>query len=209
MWKGKKIYDISMEISPEMPVYKGRQEKKPEFKVLNDYSTADSYESSITFNMHTGTHLDAPLHMIKDGATIDEFLKEEFFYDSQVLDLTNLDDKVKAEDLKKFDIKEGSFILLKTKNSYEDREEDFIFLAEDAAEHLIEQDVKGIGIDSLGIERSQEGHPTHKKLLSNEIFILEGLRLRGIEEGQYTLGLFPLNIQGVEATLCRAILLEL
>ncbi|MFW5981815.1 MAG: cyclase family protein [Halanaerobiaceae bacterium] len=206
--QGKKIHDISMEISPEMPVYKGRQEKKPKFKVLNDYTDGDSYESSISFNMHTGTHLDAPLHMIKDGATIDKFLQEEFFYDCQVLDLTNVDDRIRAEDLKTFDIEPDTFILLKTKNSLQSREEDFIFLAEDAAEYLIELDIKGVGIDSLGIERAQEGHPTHKKLLSNKKLILEGLRLKEVQGGQYTLALFPVKIQDVEATPCRAVLFE-
>ena len=204
------VIDISMDISPDMPVYKGYKEKKPEFKVLGNYENGDSYNSSICLNMHTGTHLDAPLHMIEGGDNIESFTVDKFLSDCQVLDLTEtkIEDRITLQDLKSFDIKAGYFILLKTKNSFQERVEDFIFLAEDAAEYLIEKKIKGVGIDSLGIERAQAGHPTHKKLLANKNFILEGLRLNHVSAGDYTLLLAPLKIKGVEAAPCRALLFD-
>ena len=60
----------------------------------------------------------------------------------------------------------------------------------------------------MGIERSQEGFPTHRSLLSNGIVILEGLRLKDIAEGDYILISLPLKIENVEAAPCRAVLLE-
>ena len=60
-----KIYDISMELNPNVFVYKNKPEKKPVFEVTeNGYVT----ETNLSLNLHTGTHIDAPLHMIKDGA---------------------------------------------------------------------------------------------------------------------------------------------
>ena len=52
---------------------------------------------------------------------------------------------------------------------------------------MVEKGVIGAGIDSLGIERNQPNHETHKTLLSNKIMILEGLRLKHVEEGPYVL----------------------
>ena len=60
-----KIYDISKEISKDMMVYKDREEKRPQLKVVRDFSTGSVYESIITMDLHTGTHMDAPLHMLE------------------------------------------------------------------------------------------------------------------------------------------------
>ena len=72
----------------------------------------------------------------------------------------------------------------------------------------MDKGVIGAGIDSLGIERNQPNHETHKTLLSNKIMILEGLRLKHVEEGPYLLIAAPLNIPGVEASPVRAFLIE-
>ncbi len=61
-----KIHDISMPIHYEMTVYKNKEEKRPLLRTVQDHVTASAYESRIDMEMHTGTHVDAPLHMI-DG----------------------------------------------------------------------------------------------------------------------------------------------
>ena len=63
------IIDISMPIHVDMPVYKNREEKRPSIQVLRDFSSGSVYESRLSIEMHTGTHIDAPLHMI-DGRKI-------------------------------------------------------------------------------------------------------------------------------------------
>ena len=73
---------------------------------------------------------------------------------------------------------------------------------------MLETGIIGVGIDSLGIERSQPGHETHKTLLGNSIMILEGLRLKEVVEGKYILIAAPLNIPGVEASPVRAFLMD-
>ena len=62
------IYDITMTIHPQMMVYKNKEEKKVKIKQVNFFEKEGHYESEINFNLHTGTHIDYPLHMIKDGA---------------------------------------------------------------------------------------------------------------------------------------------
>ncbi len=207
--QNKTVYDISMPVTMDMPVYKGKNEKRPVIKVESDFTTGTAYESSILMNMHTGTHLDRTLHMIPGGNTMDTLKLEELITDCKVLNLTQATDKITAEDLESKDIEPGDFILFKTRNSFEPiLEEKFIYLDRSGAKYLAERKVKGVGIDALGIERDQPGHETHLALMEIGAHILEGLRLADITEGRYELIALPLNIKGTEAAPVRAILIR-
>lgn len=203
------IYDISMPIKYSMPVYKGREFKRPIISIDSDFSTGTAYESRLEMNLHTGTHLDTPLHMIKDGYTLEKIDLSKVVTKCKVVDLTGVKEKITDKDLKKYSINEGDFILLKTRNSYEDiLEQAFVYLDKSGAEYLTRLNIKGVGIDSLGIERDQPDHETHISLFTADIMILEGLRLKDIEEGEYLLSAAPLFIPGVEAAPVRAYLMK-
>mgnify|MGYP001027094469 FL=1 len=204
-----KIYDISMPITHSMPVYKGKDFKRPIISIDSDFSTGSSYETRLEFNLHTGTHLDTPLHMVPDGYTLEDLDLSKTITKCRVVDLTNVDEKITDKDLSSLNINEGDFILLKTKNSYEDiLEHDFIYLDKTGAQYLIDKKIIGVGIDSLGIERNQPDHETHIGLFSSDILILEGLRLKDVDEGEYFLSAAPLLIPGAEAAPIRAYLLK-
>lgn len=204
-----KIHDISMNIHANMTVYKNKEEKKPIIEVQSDFNTGSVYESSITMNMHTGTHIDAALHMIENGSTMESFDLHKVITPCKVLDLTHIREKITKEALEYFSIKEDDFILFKTRNSLrEDFDLEFVYLEKSGAEYLKEKKIKGVGIDALGIERAQPNHETHKLLLREAIVILEGLRLKDINEGDYFLFAAPLKILEAEATPTRAILIE-
>jgi arylformamidase len=203
------IYDISMKITQDMPVYGGNEEKRPKIIVERDFSSGSAYESKVEMNMHTGTHLDRSLHMIPGGAKVESLRLEQVITKCRVLDLSSCADKITAEDLKDKNIVEGDFVLLKTRNSFEDILEDkFIYVDASGAEFLRDKKIKGVGIDSLGIERNQPEHPTHIRLLEADIVILEGLRLKEIEEGEYFLFAAPVNVAEAEAAPVRAVLLR-
>ncbi|MDD3613274.1 MAG: cyclase family protein [Caldicoprobacterales bacterium] len=205
-----KIIDISMPIHEQIPVYKNDPGKKPSIKILRDFKQgAKTRESRLDLELHTGTHLDAPLHMIEGGMDSRFFRLEDMVVKCKVLDFTPVSGGITDEDLKKKRIEEADYLLLKTKNSFDQTfNMDFIYLAESGARYLVDKGVRGVGIDALGIERNQLGHPTHKLLLANGIYILEGLRLKEVKEGSYTLIAAPLNIIGVEASPVRALLLD-
>ena len=203
------IYDISMKITQDMPVYGGNEEKRPKIIVERDFSSGSAYESKVEMNMHTGTHLDRSLHMVPGGAKVESLRLEQVITKCRVLDLSSCTDKITAEDLKDKNIVEGDFVLLKTRNSFEDILEDkFIYVDDSGAEFLRDRKIKGVGIDSLGIERNQPEHPTHIRLLEADIVILEGLRLKEIEEGKYFLFAAPVNVAEAEAAPVRAVLLR-
>ena len=204
-----KIFDISMSISPEMPVYKGKAAKRPILKIQSDFTSGTVYETKLEINMHTGTHLDRPLHMLPGGSTVDTLDLQKVVTPCRLLDFTNVENAINGEHLQAKNIEKADFLLLKTRNSYENiLEGEFIYLHKTGAEYLRNKKIKGVGIDSLGVERNQPGHETHKTLFEADIIILEGLRLKDIEEGEYLLVAAPLNVAGAEAAPVRALLIR-
>ena len=204
-----KYHDISMEISEDMMVYKDRAEKKPKREIMASYDEQEINESRILMDLHTGTHIDAPFHMIDSGETIETMDISKLIGTATVLDLTDVIDGITKDDLAEKKIEAGSFVLIKTRNSFSDEfNGDFIYLKEDGAKYLSEIGIRGVGIDALGIERSQPGHETHKTLLGKGIIIIEGLRLSKIDEGEYMMYALPLKIKGGDGAPARVILAE-
>lgn len=161
---------------------------------------------------HTGTHIDGPAHFIADGKTLDQLPITHLVGPCQVLDLTHVKQTIMVDDLQPYTLQEGAIVLLKTSNSFlsetAEFNAEFITLSQQAATFLVEHKVKAVGIDYLGIEINQKGHPTHKTLLSEEIPIIEGLRLQHVEPGEYVLCCLPLKIEGVDSAPARAVLID-
>lgn len=201
-----KIYDVTAPIFEGMPVYKNKAEKQPKLTtVTNGHVT----ESRLTLDVHTGTHVDAPLHMMNDGKTIETIELEKLIRTCKVIDVTQVQEKITVGDIQDKGIESGDFVLLKTRNSFtEEFDFEFVFVAEDAASYLKEVGITGVGIDSLGIERAQEGHPTHRTLMGADIIIIEGLRLKDVPEGEYLMVAAPLKLRGTDASPARIVLLD-
>ncbi|MBM7648094.1 arylformamidase [Bacillus ectoiniformans] len=201
-----KIHDITAPIYKGMPVYKNKPEKQPDIQTKTN---AHVTESRISMDVHTGTHVDAPLHMINDGETIETIAIENLVRPCKVVDVTDAEEKISKSDIENAGIEAGDFILFKTKNSFDTEFNfDFIYVAEDAANYLAEKKITGVGIDALGIERAQEGHPTHRALMSQGVIIMEGLQLKDVEAGDYFMVAAPLKIEGTDASPARVLLLE-
>jgi arylformamidase len=204
-----RIYDVSMTIHPRMAVWKRNQERLPVFTIERDFDVdgTGSRQTRVSLDMHTGTHVDAPLHFLAHGSPIENTGLDKLVRPVRVLDLTNVEDKITRLDLENFRFGAGDFLLLKTKNSYVDEFDfEFVYLERTGAAYLVEREIAGVGIDALGIDRSQADHATHKQLLSNEIVIIEGLRLGDVPAGDYFMVALPLKLQGVEAAPARVIL---
>ncbi|TWT27481.1 cyclase family protein [Planomicrobium sp. CPCC 101110] len=201
-----KIFDISSPIYEGMPVYKNKAEKQPKFITnTNGHVT----ESRIEMDAHTGTHIDAPLHMLNDGDTFESISLEKLVGQAKVVDLTNVTDGIAKSDLESLSIEKDDFILFKTSNSFdEDFNPEFIFLKEDGANYLAEIGIRGVGIDALGVERSQPNHPTHKALFKADIIVIEGLQLKDVEAKSYLMVAAPLKLIGIDASPARVILIE-
>ncbi|MCA0989831.1 cyclase family protein [Pseudalkalibacillus hwajinpoensis] len=201
-----KMYDVSAPIFNGMAVYKNKEEKQPE---INTTTNGHVTESRLSLDVHTGTHVDAPLHMMNDGATFESINQEDLVGKAKVIDVTNVKGAISDKDIESEDIQEGDFILFKSQNSFEEEFNfDFVFVGEDAARYLAERNIRGVGVDGLGIERSQPEHPTHRSLFEKDVIIMEGLRLKDVAAGEYFMVAAPLKLQGTDASPARVLLFE-
>ncbi len=202
------IIDITMPIESGMPVYKNRKEKSPEFYMEKIFEEDGFNESSVKINLHTGTHVDAPLHYLKDGCDAASLPQENFLGLCRVIDFTDIQESITEKEIEKIDFEGIDFVLFKTRNSLETLIDDFIYVDESAANILKGKKLKGVGVDALGIERDQKGHPTHKMLLEEGILIIEGLELGNVLPGEYFFIVLPLKIKAAEAAPARALLIK-
>jgi polyketide cyclase len=204
-----KIHDVTRLISEDMTVYKDRESKKIKRTIVDDYEKADYYESRMDMDMHCGTHIDAPLHMLKGGDTIEKYDLSKFIGDCKVFDLTDVDEAIRKKDIENLDIQKDDIVIFKTKNSFDQGyNPKFVYIEEDAAMYLSEKGIKTVGIDAMSIERDKKEHPSHKIILGANIGVIEDLYLKNVGQGQYFLSALPLNIRGSEASPIRAVLIE-
>ena len=167
--------------------------------------------SRMALGVHTGTHMDAPLHFIRHAASIDTMPLDATVGPARVIGIRDRK-SVGREELLGHAITAGERILFKTANSDHswdsDRfDEEFVFISQDGARYLAECGVRAVGVDYLSVGGYREdGLETHEALLGAGIWIIEGLNLKGIEPGTYELVCLPLRLMGAEGSPARAIL---
>jgi arylformamidase len=198
------IIDISVAVRPWMVTYPG----DPTVTLERVVSIADGGVvnlSRLDFGVHSGTHVDAPVHFI-DGAPAAETLPLDVLIGpARVLDLT----AAERLDASAFDGSELSErILLKTRNSElwnrETFADEFLALTEDGARALIDGGVRLVGIDYLSIG----DEAAHRALLGAGVVAIEGLDLRGVGAGDYHLICAPLKLVGSDGAPARALLVR-
>lgn len=213
-----KIYDISVPLGPDTVAWPGTKPVAEQI-VLMDMRRGDYANGSAwSLNSHAGTHVDAPLHFVPDGADVSETSLETYLGSCLVLDFPDVVGRdLEQDDLDSFEeLRRHTRVLLKTSNSRRlltlDRfDTEYVALGASGAELLVSLGYRLVGIDYLGIERfdaETAGHPTHRTLLENGVAILEGADLRAVEPGEYLLACLPLCLVGSEASPVRAVLLE-
>lgn len=204
------MHDISWPISKDTTAYKDK--KTINFETVKSFEKDGFHESTIALNAHSGTHIDAPLHFQKDGATIDQLDLSQVIGHCKLFDMTSVSDGITQDHLENLDIQPHDIILFKTINSALPADQkfnsQFIFLEHSGAQYLVQRHIKAVGIDYLGIERGQQGHLTHNALFDHGITIIEGLRLAEVKQGNYFLCCLPLALVGLEAAPARAVLIE-
>jgi len=208
-----KIYDISVPLSSTMPTYPGDPPVSIEHMLQIAQGDAANV-SRLSFGNHSGTHLDPPAHFIPGGKTVDRLDLSVLIGTARVVDLTRVEREITANDLEHARIPRGTKrVLLKTRNSSmwdtSEFQKDFIGIAWDAAQWLVEHNIKLVGIDYLSVETFGASEPrSHRTLLGAGIIAVEGLNLTGIKPGKYTLICLPLKIKDGDGAPARAILMR-
>jgi arylformamidase len=207
-----KTYDISLNISAEMPVWPGdggiqirRIEK------IEDGAAANV--SRMEMGVHTGTHVDAPFHFIKDGTTAENLSLKVLVGRAYVIHLKDDVDVITPEVLQAAGIPPRTRrVLIRTRNSkqwtkdYRAFQKDFVAIDHKGAEYLVKRGVKLVGVDYLSVAPFADAIPTHLTLLKAGVIIVEGLNLAQVTQGRYNFFCLPLKLKGSDGAPARAIL---
>ncbi|HTU17336.1 MAG TPA: cyclase family protein [Gemmataceae bacterium] len=204
------IYDISPPISPRLRVWPG--DTPPSRELLCDMHRGDNFTlSTLHATVHLGAHADAPSHYGMDAPSIDERSLDYYLGPCQVIRV-HLPRRTRiTPDLLPGPI-EAPRVLLAT-GTYPDPEhfnEDFAALAPELVEHLSQQGVKLVGIDTPSVDLfDSKDLPSHRRFLRHDMAILEGLVLKDVPEGIYELIALPLKLVDFDGSPVRAILRSL
>lgn len=201
-----KIFDVSVPIREGMPVFPG--DPPPALMRVMGLPRDAFNVSMLCTGTHIGTHVDPPVHYIEGGYAVDAIPLDHLYGRCVVVGLPGVD-AIGAADLEGV---RGDIVLLKTKNSalWESCgfRDDYAFLDESGAQWMIGRGVKTVGIDYLSIGRPEGGEAVHRLLLGAGITVVEGLDLRGIEPGEYTLACLPIKIKDGDGAPARAFLIR-
>jgi arylformamidase len=164
----------------------------------------------LSLGVHTGTHVDAPVHFLADGAGVDAISFDQLLGEARVVEVTD-GPSIGAAQLRPVDPRPGERLLFKTRNSARcwqtDRFlSDYVYLSTEGAALLAERRVRTVGIDYLSIAGMEEGVPTHRALLEHGICIIEGLDLSSVQPGSYELLCLPLRLAGADGAPARVLL---
>ena len=207
------VYDISVSLGDESIDWPGNPPYSREL-ISKIEDGAYCNLSKLVMPTHVGTHIDTPAHYIARGKDLDEYPIEKWILPAQVVSIKDKKVILPAE-LENLDIKPGEALLFKTENSISAHStggvfwENFVYLSPEAADFCVEEKVGLVGIDYVSVdEYDNKAFPVHHKLLGNEILILEGINLKDVPPGKYTLFCLPLKIKGAEGAPARAVLIR-
>ena len=208
------LIDISVAISPDLPIWPG----SPDICLDRSLSLEKgdiANDTTIQFSVHTGTHVDAPSHFVRDGYSVEQMPLDVLVGEAVVVDLSTVD-AITPEILDDLDLPAGvQRLLIRTRNSalweqqVKEFQTDFVALTAEAAQWIVDRGIRLIGVDYLSVQRFHDGPETHLNLLNAEVTIVEGLNLASVLPGSYELICLPIKLKGAEGAPARALLKSL
>lgn len=207
------IYDITLTISDDLPVWPGDEPIRLER--TRDMRDGDLYTlSRLTSTVHVGSHLDAPMHFVRDGHGVDTIDLNKLIGPCFVVNLPDVD-TIDAAALQRANIPaQTARLLCRTRNSsyWAQRDKvfhtDFVAIDPSGAEWIVKRGLQLVGVDYLSVGAYEGGIPTHEILLSNGVVPVEGLDLHLIEPGEYQLICLPIKLKDCDGAPVRAVLMH-
>ena len=207
---GKAWVDVSVTIKEGMAHWPNN----PDIRITQQLSIANGDVCNVTalsLGSHTGTHMDGPLHFIRDGQSLDTMPIEATIGPARVIQVRD-PESIKVKHLEPHKIRRGERILFKTLNSAKSWQSDafdenFVYISREAAQYLADRKILTVGVDYLSVGGFfQDGVETHHAILGAGIWIIEGLNLAKIKPGQYDLVCLPLKVLNSDGAPARAVL---
>lgn len=189
------IYDISPDI---LTAKLYGSDTPPRLERVCDMGAGEEYNlSDITMCLHTGAHVDAPLHFVEDGESVDRLPLEKFVGKCTVASAKG---PITAQWVEKNMPWYCKKLLIKCGGNG--------YLMDNAVYELCRFDLDLVGIDALSVGAEENEAGIHRELMYNGIAILEGIDLSKVEDGNYFLFAAPIKIGDAEAAPCRALLIK-
>jgi arylformamidase len=196
------IIDVSVPIRTGMLTYPG---DPPAFleRVESMADGASANVSKLDLGVHTGTHVDAPVHFLDGTAGIDQLPLDVLNGPCEVVAAERLDESAVRS------VPHGTErVLFKTPNSelwaLETFPDEFERFDGAGATALVDRGLRLVGVDFLSVG----DHDAHRTLLGAAVVVVEGLDLRGVEAGSYELHCLPLRLVGSDGAPARTILVK-
>ena len=203
-----KIIDLTMPLDENTPIFPGDEE--PEFLQTGTIAKEGFNMKSIKISSHTGTHMDAPSHMLDEGATLDEYSIDRFIGEAVVIDArkTGEGNEIIVSEKELAVIRKNDIVLFWTGHTEKAGTSGFFrdnpVISEKIARQLAAKGVKMVGIDSFTPDN--EPYESHKILFEGNIPIVENLvNLDKLKGKIFTCYILPLNITEADGAPCRAI----
>jgi arylformamidase len=205
----RRIWDISQELSPQLPVWPGDTpfEQAKTWK-MDEGSPVNV--SALTMSTHSGAHADAPLHYSQDAPDIASVDLDPYLGPCLVIDARGVGRVIEVADLPH--LHSADRVLFRTFERFprEKWEDETTAIAPETIEWLAVQGVRLVGIDGPSIDpQDSKTMDAHKAVLKHDIRVLEGLVLDDVPKGLYELIALPLPIVGGDASPVRAVLREM
>jgi arylformamidase len=166
------IIDVSVPVRTGMPVYPGDPEVR-----LERVSSSPAV-SRLDLGVHTGTHVDAPLHFIEGAASVERLPLDVLVGQCEVVSRTGIAERVLVKSAPELD--------------------------GEAAQSLVDHGVRLVGVDGMSVGDED----AHRILLGAGVVVVEGLELSAVEPGTYELYCLPLKLVGSDGAPARAILVR-
>jgi arylformamidase len=208
-----KLYDITLTISNDLPIWPG--DPSVNLYRVSDVNQGDEVTlSRLECGVHTGTHLDAPVHFVRGGSGVDTLDLDVLIGRCLVVHVPKAN-VIDAALLDSLAIPPGiTRLLFRTRNSEiwarGDRvfHQDFVAVDRSGAEWIVERGIKLVGVDYLSVAPFEAAVPTHDRLLRAGVIPVEGLNLAGIEPGEYQLVCLPIKLLESDGAPARAVLMR-
>lgn len=193
--KKVKIYDISRELF-SASVYPGDPVPNMEIILSLEKQPPDKCQlSCIQMGSHTGTHLDAPRHFLKNGNDVLGISLEKCLGKCQVVSCEGVIDESQVDEWTK-----GNITKILIAGNVE--------ITPSLAHYIVEHGIDCIGVEMSTIAIGDPQVEVHQILLEGEVVILEGLSLSNVKDGRYFLCALPLKMTGADGSPVRAVLID-
>lgn len=211
-----KIIDLSHTIQADMPVYPGTA--APILEPANTLERDGFAETMLHMVSHTGTHMDAPAHMLAGAPTLDMLPVEQFFGLALIIDFPHCAGlSIERAHLQQMHdkIARAEFVLFHTGHSQKwgqpDYFRDYATLTTEAAAYLAEFPLKGLGIDAIGFDPVDSAdNPVHHILLAKGMVLIENLCNFSEVKGEYCMfSALPLKYHHADGSPVRAAAIEM